>query len=126
MYALVTNKLAHPILLGLTFIHLNQLIIDTKIGTVIDKHCEYNIMISNSKILTFLILIMEVLDTSRPNKYSSQELNKKYYKEFSDCFKEILYAYQLLTNIYHPIKFKDLSISFIARTYFYSQKLQGT
>jgi len=123
---LVTDKLAYLILLSLTFIYLNQLIIDAKTETVIDKCCGYNIMISNSKIPTFLTLIMEVSDIShRSGKKISldlidtclQELNKKYYKEFSDYFEEISHIHQLPTNIYHYIKLKYYFISFTARIY---------
>jgi len=97
---LVTDKLAYLILLSLTFIYLNQLIIDAKTGTVINKYCEYNIMISNSKIPTFLTLIIEVSDISyRSGKEIPldlidtclQELNKKYHEEFSDYFEGISY-----------------------------------
>jgi len=43
-YTLVTKKLAEKILLGLTFIHLNKLIIDADTGTLIDKCTSYNLM----------------------------------------------------------------------------------
>jgi len=77
---------------------------------------------------------MEVLDiTLRSGKMiflniidiDLQELNRKYYEEFSDCFKEIPHIHQLLTNIYYCIKLKDLFLIFTVRTYSYSQKLQS-
>ena len=40
--ALVTNCLAHQILLGLTFLHDNKLIVDADAGTVVDKHNGYD------------------------------------------------------------------------------------
>jgi len=39
---LVTNCLAHQILLGLTFLHDNKLIVDADAGIVVDKHNEYD------------------------------------------------------------------------------------
>ena len=59
---LVTDKLAHPMLLGLIFIYLNQLIINAKTETIIDKYCGYNIMILNGNIPTSPIPIIEMLD----------------------------------------------------------------
>ena len=59
-------------------------------------------MISNYKITAFSISIIEVLDTLiRSGKEISfnpidthlQELNRKYYKKFSDYFKEIPYIH---------------------------------
>jgi len=47
VHILMTDRLVYLILLGLIFIHLNQLIVDVKTGTVIDKYCKYNdIMVS--------------------------------------------------------------------------------
>jgi len=48
-----------------------------------------------------------------------QTLNKKYCQEFADCFRKIPYISQLPTDIYHQIKFKNLSISFIVQIYSY-------
>ena len=49
IHMLVIDRLVHLILLSLTFMHLNQLIIDVEIEIVMNKHCRYNIMIINSK-----------------------------------------------------------------------------
>jgi len=82
----MTDKLAYLISLSLTFIYSNQLIIDAKIETVIDKCCGYNIITSNYKIAISSISIMKVLDTSTrtgeeisldPIDIHLQELNRK-------------------------------------------------
>jgi len=44
VYVLVTKRLAERILLGLTFIHLNKLIIDVNTGTLTNKRTGYNLM----------------------------------------------------------------------------------
>lgn len=62
VYMLVTNKLAYSMLFDLIFIYFNQLIIDAKTKTIINKHYGHNIITSNSKILTSPTLIIKMLD----------------------------------------------------------------
>jgi len=44
VYVLATKRLVEKMLLGLTFIHLNKLIIDADTGTLTNKHTSYNLI----------------------------------------------------------------------------------